>query len=168
MHPITTMPNSIDTITTDSRTLIMDKTISSSITPVPSSILRSNERDELGWCDIHYLHYSYIRCSTCYASTLHCTNLGLRIKYSHDTRTNITAQDIVGSYRIKPARPGSQSKSIHFPLFTSFLFTNLGLPGLVNVSDEPPIPVNPASGATSPEPASPPRPPLPSEDDGFS
>ena len=41
------MPNSMDTITTDSRTLVMDKTISSTVTPVPSSILRSDERDEL-------------------------------------------------------------------------------------------------------------------------
>jgi len=40
------MPNSSDTITTDSRTLV-DKTISSTVTPVPSSILRSDERDEL-------------------------------------------------------------------------------------------------------------------------
>ena len=47
MHPVVTTPNSMDTITTDSQTLVMDKTMSSTVTPVPSSILRSDERDEL-------------------------------------------------------------------------------------------------------------------------
>src|SRR5258707_15428018 len=39
------MANSIDTMTTDSRTLTMDKTISGTLSPLPSSILRSEEQD---------------------------------------------------------------------------------------------------------------------------
>lgn len=43
------MVNSMDTMTTDSRTLVMDKTISSAVSQVPSSILhtRSEEQEDI-------------------------------------------------------------------------------------------------------------------------